>query len=200
MMHQEEWVQTCSHWIRGPEYFEKGWGTLSVKCKNIRKGGSSRTNIREAEGETACKARILSFASGFERNIGWTEVNCHIMCVFFFLTLQSSQCSALSPSSQGHLSQLSQCWKKTHLIKKKSGDKQKGKSGRVAQSQRLQCGHVHVWLPIPYYFHLCMLVHIQLYNLDSCLPLLHTMVFVWFQMLVTFIWEGLIFWLSFDNI
>lgn len=35
-----------------------------------------------------------------------------------FLTWQSSQCSDLSPSLQGHLSHSSQCWKKTHLVKK----------------------------------------------------------------------------------
>lgn len=35
------------------------------------------------------------------------------------LTLQSSQCSELSPSLQGHLSQLSQCWKKIYKLGKK---------------------------------------------------------------------------------
>lgn len=72
----------------------------------------SHVNRRPKRSKTLpCKLRPFCF----ELRGALTDWRSHVV---YWLTLQSSQCSDLSPSLQGHLSQLSQCWRKADSVTK----------------------------------------------------------------------------------
>lgn len=66
-------MQPCSHsshaGLVGQNILKRDEEHYLLNMKISVKGASGRANIREAEEEKVCTARILSFASGFEKSM-----------------------------------------------------------------------------------------------------------------------------------